>query len=227
VIARPRPCVYLVTARALVAPDARTLAGQLHFLGRWLDDAVAAGVDVIQVRERDLPPAALMPFVSELVARTRGTSTRVLVNDRSDVAAAARADGVHLRSDGPPVSRVRTLAPPPFLIGRSIHTAAEALTHRGADYLIFGTVFTGGSKPADAAVTGLDGLRAAVAAARTPVIAIGGITPERARDVVAAGGAGVAAITLFLPEGRSPGALGPSRAIEALRAAMDEGQKQR
>jgi len=148
------------------------------------------------------------------------------VNDRADVAAATGADGVHLRGDGPPVSRVRTLRPA-LLVGRSIHTPDEARRHEGADYLIFGTVFAGGSKPAEAPVSGLDGLGAAVAVGATPVIAIGGMTPPRARDAVAAGAAGVAGITIFLPEGRTQDALGPRGAVDALRAAMDEGRLRR
>ena len=146
VIARPRPCVYLVTARALVAPDARTLAGQLHFLGRWLDDAVTAGVDVIQVRERDL--AAGRPDAVRLGScRAHAGDVHPGARERP----VGRRGGRSRRRRASPVVRPARVprahpAPPPFLVGRSIHTAAEALTHRGADYLIFGTVFAGGLK---------------------------------------------------------------------------------
>jgi len=83
-------------------------------------DAVQAGVDLIKVREKDLEAAALSALVSELVRLTRGTGTRVVVNERLDVALACRADGVHLRGDSIPALRARSMAPPGFLIGRSV-----------------------------------------------------------------------------------------------------------
>jgi thiamine-phosphate diphosphorylase len=223
----PRPCVMLVTARRRLSPNARTVSEELSALERLLDEAIGAGADVIQVRERDLGTALLASFVTRLVARTRGTRTLVLVNDRADVAVAAGADGVHLRGDGPEVARVRALRAPPWIVGRSIHASDEARTHADADYFVFGSVYPGATKPAAGPVAGLAELDAAVRAASAPVVAIGGITPERAGRAVAAGAAGVAAIGVFLPEGLAPGALGPARAVLALRAAMDEEQKRR
>jgi thiamine-phosphate pyrophosphorylase len=220
--------VYLVTARHLVNPGARTASDELVDFERWLDEAIKAGVDAIQVREPDLDPAVLVPLASRLVARTRGTPTRLFVNDRADVAIAARADGVHLRGTGPTVDRVRALGGPSWIVGRSVHRASEAAVHRNADYLLFGTVFSSESKPAGAAPAGLDSLRSAVGAAgTTPVVAIGGVTPERARACLAAGAAGVAAIGAFLPQGTRAGALGPADAVAAFRAAIDEGSAQR
>jgi thiazole tautomerase (transcriptional regulator TenI) len=100
-----------------------------------------------------------------------------------------------------------------------VHTLDEIRAHATADYLLFGTVFPGGSK-GDAATQGLDALKRAAAASTVPLLAIGGITPERSAAVVAAGATGVAAIGAFLPARRHPGALGPVRAAEAFRAAM-------
>jgi thiamine-phosphate pyrophosphorylase len=219
--------VYLVTARHLVSPGARTASGQLHDFEHWLDEAIEAGVDAIQLREPDLDPAVLLPLASRLVARLRGTATRLLVNERADVAIAAWADGVHLRSTGPAVDRVRALCGPKWIVGRSVHRTSEAAAHRSADYLLFGTVFSSESKPAGAGAAGLDSLRSAVGVAgTTPVVAIGGVTPERTRACLAAGAAGVAAIGAFLPHGTRPGALGPADAVRAFRAAIDEGSPQ-
>jgi thiamine-phosphate pyrophosphorylase len=143
-----------------------------------------------------------------------------VVNDRVDVALAARADGAHLRGDGPPAARVRTLCEPGWLIGRSVHSAARAVgAAADVDYLLFGTVFASGSKPAGHRVAGLDGLAQTVGAVQVPVIAIGGITPDRVPACRRAGAGGVAGIGVFLPPGQAAGALGVTAAARALRAA--------
>ncbi|OLC77448.1 MAG: hypothetical protein AUH72_17505 [Acidobacteria bacterium 13_1_40CM_4_65_8] len=160
--------------------------------------AAGAGVDLIHIRERDLGGASLAALVSDLVAVTRGSTTRVVVNDRIDVALVSGADGVHLRGDSVSVVAARRLLPPPFLVGRSVHTVQEASAASDADYLIAGTVFPSAAKPGAAELLGLDGLRAIVSASAVPVLAIGGITPDRIADVLAAGAAGIAAIGLFI-----------------------------
>lgn len=160
--------------------------------------AVDAGIDLIQVRERDLEAGALASLVTELLAITAGTATRLVVNDRLDVALACGADGVHLRGDSLPIGDARGIAPAGFLIGRSVHSAPEAAASAGADYLIAGTVFASTSKPAAAPLLGVDGLRAIVRASGRPVLAIGGMSLERLDAVAAAGAAGLAAIDLFM-----------------------------
>ena len=214
----PRPCLCLVTDRCAVTPGARTIRDELNGLDAQLDAACDAGVDMIQVRERDLEGSTLTTFVRRLVARAPA-GTRVLVNDRADVAVATGAAGVHLRSDGPSASRVRVIAPGPWLIGRSIHTPAEAAQSGEADYLIFGTVFPSRSKPIGSPVSGIESLRDACALSPVPVIAIGGISADKADGCRVAGAAGLAAIELFLPHGRTPGALGAAEAVKALRGA--------
>jgi thiamine-phosphate pyrophosphorylase len=164
-------------------------------------DAVHAGVDLIQVRERDLATAALAALVTELVAMARGSTTRVVVNDRLDVALACGAHGVHLRSDSMSAADARRLSPGGFLVGQSVHTPGEATAAIGADYLIAGAVFATASKPETTRWLGLDGLRSIVAAVTVPVLAIGGVTIDRIDEIAAAGAAGVAAIGLFQPAG--------------------------
>jgi thiamine-phosphate pyrophosphorylase len=137
--------------------------------------------------------------VARCVVAVRSTRTRILVNDRLDVALAAGAHGVHLRGDSMPAARVRPLVPPGFLIGRSVHAADEAraaVDEGGLDYLIFGTVFATASKPAVVAA-GVDALAQTAAAVRVPVLAIGGMTAATLPLVSAAGAAGFAAIGLF------------------------------
>lgn len=190
----------LVTDRRRLCPGAATFAAARSCLVEQARRAVAAGIDLIQVRERDLEAADLAALVADVVAVTRESRTRVVVNDRLDVALACRADGVHLRGDSYAVKDARRLLPPPFLVGRSVHTVEDLELASGADYVIAGTVFLSVSKPgaAPAQLLGLDGLRNIVKASPMPVLAIGGITPDRIDAVLAAGADGIAAIGLFI-----------------------------
>jgi len=218
VIALRPGSVCLVTDRRQLTPTARTTAEELAVLERFLDDAIDERIDVIQVRETGVETADLAAFASRVVRRARPNGVRVLVNDRPDVAIAAETNGVHLRSDGPPIARVRPLGPD-WTIGRSVHASEPSGDSSDADYLLFGTVFSSRSKPGRPG-TGLATLRTAVIGARVPVLAIGGITPARASECRRAGAAGVAAIGVFLPEGRTPESLGVRRAIRELKSAM-------
>jgi thiamine-phosphate diphosphorylase len=161
--------------------------------------AAHAGVHLVQIREPGLDGGPLMRLVSACVVAVRDTRTRVIVNDRVDVALAAGAHGVHLRSDSFAAGRIRCWVPRPFLIGRSVHSVSEAVAAADGgvvDYLIFGTVFESSSKPGRAA-TGTGALGAVVRATALPVLAIGGITPTRIDEVMAAGAAGAAGISMF------------------------------
>ena len=164
----------------------------------------AEGVHLVQVRERDLDGGPLTRLVTACVDAVRGTRARVVVNDRFDVALAAGAHGVHLRGDSFPASRIRAYAPRGFLIGRSVHSVSDAvLAAKGdaVDYLIYGTVFASGSKP-NRPAAGLRELSAVASATRLPVLAIGGMTMGRIADVMRAGAAGVAGISMFdMPSG--------------------------
>jgi thiamine-phosphate pyrophosphorylase len=129
----------------------------------------------------------------------------VLVNDRLDVALACGADGVHLRADSMSAAAARRLAPPPFLLGRSVHSVDEAATAGDVDYLLAGTVWATRSKPHGHPCLGLTGLEAIVRSTSVPVVAIGGVTIDRARAARAVGAAGVAAIGLFMAAHESGG----------------------
>jgi thiamine-phosphate diphosphorylase len=172
----------------------RCLAMQVAF-------AVDAGVDVVQVRERDLEAGPLFDLVSDLVGVARRSRTRIVVNDRLDVALAAGADGVHLREDSIGAEAVRRVAPSGFLVGRSVHTAEDAAyLGRTVDYLIAGTVWPTRSKPPSHPLLGPEGLAALVRQAKAPVLAIGGVTLDRVDAAARAGATGVAAIGLFMRE---------------------------
>lgn len=188
--------------------------------------AVEAGVDVIQLRERDLDGGALFALASAMTAIAKGSSTRIVINDRLDVALAAGADGVHLRGDSAPPLAVRAVVPPGFSIGRSVHDEAEAAAvSANVEYLIAGTTWATPSKPTNAPLLGVDGLRAIARAARVPVLAIGGVTIERIPDVARAGAAGIAAVGLFADARlRSAQATSLADLVRTARRLYDEAQ---
>jgi|WetSurMetagenome_2_1015567.scaffolds.fasta_scaffold403525_1 thiamine-phosphate diphosphorylase len=214
------PVLCLVTDRIALAAAAAAPIDPLEALRRQVAAAVDAGIDLVHLRERDLEAGRLRDLTGDLEHLARGTATRIVVNDRVDVAIAAGADGVHLRGDSLDASEVRGLAPPVFLVGRSIRSAEAAREAAGADYLVLGTVFDTASKPGLTALAGPEGLRAAARAASVPVLAIGGVTAARIAAVARSGAAGVAAIRLFFAHG--PGAARTlARDAEAWRAEFD------
>ena len=175
---------------------ARALLEKIHH-------AAAAGINWIQIREKNLETRALADLVRLAIAASRGTRTIILVNDRLDVALATGAAGVHLGETSLPVETVaewrRSAGRAEFLIGASCHSleAAQAAESAGADYTFFGPVFATPSKTAFGAPQGIERLREVCRSMRVPVLAIGGITVENAHSCFAAGAAGMAAIRLF------------------------------
>jgi thiamine-phosphate diphosphorylase len=194
----PFPAVCLVTDR-LRFPGALSTRERLTRAVSLIEYAAIGGVDIVQIRERDLAARDLLELVRRAIAVTRGTAARVVVNERLDVALAAGAAGVHLRGDSITAAEVRRIAPKGFLVGRSVHDVSGAIAtvaSGGVDYVIYGTVFPSVSKPT-ARVAGVDELRRLVSAVGVPVLAIGGVTLERVPLVAAAGAGGFAAIGLF------------------------------
>lgn len=192
--------LHLITDRRRLAGVDAPWPEQRRCLLLQIRFAVDAEVDVVQIRERDLEAAELFAITEAAVALATGSRTRILVNDRLDVALAARAQGVHLREDSLPAAVVRRLAPPHFTIGRSVHdadTAAEA--GEDVDYLIAGSVWPTASKLPGHPLLGPEGLARVVQRTSVPVVAIGGITVDGARLLAGLGAAGVAAIGLFIP----------------------------
>lgn len=175
--------------------------------GEWLDAlraqvvaAAGAGVDLVQVREPDLDAATLARLLRVLVADTAQSPTRILLNERLDIALAGGAAGVHLKERSFSVAAARRLTPSGFLVGRSIHDPSTAVSAGFADYLVAGTVLPTSSKPA-AVCLGWAGLADVVRAVTgRPVLAIGGIDLPSMSLVAASGAAGLAAIGAFIPE---------------------------
>jgi thiamine-phosphate pyrophosphorylase len=165
--------------------------------------AAAAGVTWIQIREKDLEGAALVELTRFAIDETHGTSARVLVNDRLDVALAANAAGIHLGEKSLPLGVVtewrRSTGRSDFLIGISCHSLefAREAERGGADYLFFGPIFATPSKAVFGAPQGIERLREVCASVAIPVLAIGGVNLENTADCLAAGAAGIAAIRMF------------------------------
>jgi thiamine-phosphate pyrophosphorylase len=160
---------------------------------------LAAGVEWIQIREKDLSARDLFDLIVQVLGLPNPHSSKILVNTRVDVALAAEARGVHLPAGSPPPRHWRAITPPSFLIGASCHTLDElrAAQDEGADYAVFGPVFAPRSKATALEPRGIEGLVEAVRAVRIPVLALGGITAANAEDCVQAGVAGIAAISLY------------------------------
>lgn len=145
------------------------------------------GVDYIQIREKDLSGRELFEFVLAVMGRRGASRSKILVNDRADVAVAAGADGVHLPSRAP----LATL--PGLIVARSCHTEEEVRVAK-ADFVVFGPVF---SSPGKGEPVGLEALRRACCL-RTPAFALGGVTRENEQLCMEAGAVGIAAIRLFM-----------------------------
>jgi thiamine-phosphate pyrophosphorylase len=208
--ARARPAVPPL----VLVTDRRATAGR--DLVAVAEAALDAGLRAIQLRDKDLPGRPLFALAERLREATARRGALLLVNDRVDVALAVEADGVHLGGGALPVAVVRALLPPHALIGVSTHAPGEP-DAAGADFLFFGSVHPTPGKTAQ----GETALAAAVAAARVPVLAIGGIGPREVPGTCAAGAAGVAVIRAILGEA-DPGA-----ATRALLAALAASRRAR
>jgi thiamine-phosphate pyrophosphorylase len=161
-----------------------------------VEECLGAGLRAVQLREKDLEARDLLALADTLREATRRHGARLIVNDRADVALAAAADGVQRTHASLPVSALREITPAGFLVGASVHGEPEAreAAAQGADFIVFGPVYGTPSKRRYGPPQGLAALEAVAGAVNRPVLAVGGLTPQRVAEVLAAGAAGVAVI---------------------------------
>ena len=162
--------------------------------------AVAAQIDLVQIREKNLTASVLYQLASSAAGITSETATKLLINDRSDIAAAAGADGVHLTTSSLPTTVVRQTFGDDFLIGVSTHSLGEAKLARqgGADFAVFGPVFETASKKEFGEPPGLTALgRVCSELSPFPILALGGVMMGNVGECIRAGAQGVAAIRML------------------------------
>jgi thiamine-phosphate pyrophosphorylase len=213
-----KPISYLITSGATTATTAPATKEFSQIL-KLVEAAVRADISLVQLREKDLSDGVLYELAVSSAAITQASNTRLLINDRADIAEAAGADGVHLTARSLEPSVVRRAFGTEFLIGASTHSLDQAqAAHRGgADFAVFGPVFDTMSKKTYGPPLGLQTLnRVCTELAPFPILAIGGITLDNAADCVRLGASGVAAIRMF----SNGEAL--VRVIESLRAQSAE-----
>ncbi len=183
---------------------------------RRIEAAVPHGVDAVHLRLPDAPARDAYDLAMVLQASLVERGVPLIVNDRIDVALAVNAGGVQVGARSLPLRAVRRVLGPDAPVGASVHSIEEAVTAErdGATWVVFGHVWETGSHPAEPA-RGVEMLRDVAAAVARPVIAIGGVTPARVPEAIAAGASGVAVISAIL------GADDPAAATRAIRAALD------
>jgi thiamine-phosphate pyrophosphorylase len=159
--------------------------------------AAASNLDLLQIREKELPDNQLIELVRECV--NSSGAMKILVNDRLDIALAAGADGVHLTTRSVSPTQVRAIAGADFIIGCSTHSLAEAekAQSSGADFITFGPIFHTPSKAEYGPPVGIDALRQVLAEIDIPVFPLGGISCKNISELLLLPIAGIAAISLF------------------------------
>jgi len=185
------PIIYLITKGE--ATDSNFSAARAGILDT-VRLAVEEKISLIQIREKLLSARLLFDLAVDAAAITRGSETRLLVNDRADIALAAGADGVHLAANSIPTDVIRKTLPPEFIIGVSTHTlvAVEDAAKARADLAVFGPVF---ETPDKGEAQGLPELaKVCDKVRRFPVLGLGGIDLSNFESVLAAGASGIAAI---------------------------------
>lgn len=205
-----RPLLCYVTDRHLLSPG--NFSDSTDSLLKKMEAAIQARIDWIQIREKDISARDCAALVRNAVRATDGHATRIFVNDRFDIAITENAGGVHLGGQSLPVKEVRSflnsaasslMQVKEFFVGTSCHSVAEAklAESNGAGYIFFGPIFSTPSKIGFGEPQGLRRLEEVCSAVKIPVLAIGGVSLENARECLSTGASGIAAIRLFQDAG--------------------------
>lgn len=188
------PVSYLITEGKLTAENFASLKKQIITL---TEIAVESKITLIQIREKVLPAKLIFELTQEIVEISQQTDTKILVNDRADIALAAGANGVHLTSKSISTKTIRANFPSDFIIGVSTHSLEKAKAHKaeGADFVTFSPVFPTSSKTDYGKPKGLEELQKVCDSLKSfPVIALGGIDFDNYKSVIETGAKGFASI---------------------------------
>jgi len=192
-------------SRLYAIADAQLLAAREIPLENYAHQLRGAGVELVQYRDKSGSPRAILRAASILREVFAATPTRLILNDRADLAVLANFDGVHVGQNDLSPADARRVIGPSKLVGVSTHTddqvRAAALTP--ADYIAIGPIYSTSTKPDAEKPVGLEGIRRARALTTKPLVAIGGITRANARSVIDAGANSVAIISAFFAPGET------------------------
>ena len=208
----PYPTLCLVTELSLASGEA---------LLDKIEKALDGGVDAVQLRAKELAAGRLLSLARSL-RKVTGQRALLFVNDRIDVAIAARADGVQLGEDAIGVEAARRLVGAEMLVGRSVHSVEGAVEaeFQGADFLVLGAIFATDSKPS-VEPAGIGLLEEAARRVSIPILGIGGIDQNNAGQVIRSGGYGIAVIRSILASSN------PGQAAREIRQSMSAAVRQK
>jgi thiamine-phosphate pyrophosphorylase len=197
---------FVIVSRLYVIVDAEVLAALSVPLAAFTRDLRAAGVELVQYRDKTGSPQDVLRAAAILHEAMAGSGCKLIMNDRADLSVLANFDGVHVGQGDLSPEDARRVVGPDRIVGVSTHTAEQVsiADQSCADYIAIGPVFATGTKPDASAVVGLEGVRRARALTTKPLVAIGGITRANARSVIDAGADSVAVISSLFVPGESP-----------------------
>ena len=196
----------LTLTRLYAIVDAEVLTARCVLLADFARDLRAAGVGLVQYRNKNGSPQDVLRAAAILREVFAGSPCRLILNDRADLAVLANFDGVHVGQGDLSPEDARRVVGPDRIVGFSTHTDEQAriAEQSSADYIAIGPIFATGTKPDASPIVGLEGVRRARALTTKPLVAIGGITRANARSVIDAGADSVAVISALFAANHSP-----------------------
>lgn len=189
-----KPLIYLITDGSF---NAQNYYSKLPTLLELVEVGIASGISLIQVREKNLPTLLLTKLTSEITRIAKKSDTKILVNDRVDVALATKADGVHLTRNSFSVETIRKYFPKELVVGVSAHSIDEVFRakNEGANFAVFSPIFY---SPNKGNPQGIETLSEAIKLVGDfPIIALGGVNELNFAETLDAGASGIAAIRFF------------------------------
>ena len=196
----------LTLPRLYAIVDAEVLTARGVLLADFARDLRAAGVGLVQYRNKNGSPQDVLRAAAILREVFAGSPCRLILNDRADLAVLANFDGVHVGQGDLSPADARRVVGPDRIVGFSTHTDEQAriAEQSSADYIAIGPIFATGTKPDASPIVGLEGVRRARALTTKPLVAIGGITRANARSVIDSGADSVAVISALFAANESP-----------------------